>query len=273
MFAIFFHLALRTTIRSDSTEVLPSMTNSPNLVLWTVTSLLNVGGVVAAAHAFNTRFVKNYARLLWLIPALVLASWLASFFDTSIVAQIFSLTTVVLSVRGIATNLLAYAILGLVFLLLRRAASKRFAAQRTVTPTPSREPASGSGLRETVESFLSAADTANVDLLATAYAPDFACIRVADAGGFIQLTADQMLSFLRRATAGQSAARHAVPTQSTKIHHTEILGDSAIVLLTRIKDLGSGWEPLFYTLLWKREAGAWHLQREIVHQKSAPNWA
>jgi hypothetical protein len=35
-----------------------------------------------------------------------------------------------------------------------------------------------------------------------------------------------MLSFLRRATSGQTVVGHAVPTQSTKIHHAEILGDS-----------------------------------------------
>jgi len=248
------------------------MTNSPNLVLWTLTSLLNVGGVVAAAHAWNTRFAKNYARLLLLIPALLVAAWLASFFDTSIIAQIFSLTTVVLSPRSIATNLLAYTAFGLIFLLLRRAAAKRSASKSPTTSADARESLSSSGLKETVESFLSAADTTNADLLAAAYAPDFSCIRVADAGGFVQLTAGQMLSFLRRVTSGQTVVGHAVPTQSTKIHHAEILGDSAIVLLTRTKDLGNGWEPLFYTLLWKRDSGAWHLQREIVHQKSAPNW-
>jgi hypothetical protein len=248
------------------------MTYSSNLVLWFITSLLNAGGVIAAANAWNTYFSRKHARLVWLIPALLVAAWLASFFDTPIIAQIFSLTTVVLSVRVVATSLLAYTFLGLVFLLLRRAASKRFAAEKKVIPTASHESFSGSDLKETVESFLSAADTANINLLAAAYAPDFTCIRVADAGGFVQLTADQMLSFLRRITSGQTVVGHAVPTQSTKIHHTEILGDSAIVLLTRTKDLGNGWEPLFYTLLWKRDSGVWHLQREIVHQKSAPNW-
>jgi hypothetical protein len=80
-----------------------------------------------------------------------------------------------------------------------------------------------------------------------------------------------MLSFMRRAISGK-AVGHAVPTKTSTIHHAEILGDSAIVLVTRMKDLGNGWEPLFYTLLWQRANSAWHLQREIVHQKSAPNW-
>lgn len=249
------------------------MTYSSNLVLWFLTSLLNAAGVIAAAHAWNTSFSKKYPRLLYLIPAFFLAAWLASYFNSGLVAQVISLTAVSLSIRGIATNLLAYLVLGLVFLLLRREMLKRAATKSSQASPEVPESISNSGLRETVESFLSAADTANVDRLATAYAADFTCIRVADAGGFVQLTADQMLSFMRRTISGQTDVKHAVPTQSTKIHHTEILGDSAIVLLTRTKDLGNGWEPLFYTLFWKRHAGSWHLQREIVHQKSAPNWS
>jgi Domain of unknown function (DUF4440) len=248
------------------------MTYSSSLILWVLTSMFNAGGVIAAAHAWNTRFSQKYTRLLYLVPAFFLAAWLASYFNSGVVTQVISLTAVILPIQSIAINLLAYLVLGLVFLLLRRETLKRKSSASSTNAGASREFISGSGLRETVESFLSAADTANVDRLAAAYAPDFACIRVADAGGFVQLTADQMLSFLRRAKSGQTVVGHAVPTQSTKIYHTEILGDSAIVLLTRTKDLGNGWEPLFYTLLWKCEAGSWHLHREIVHQKSAPNW-
>ena len=250
------------------------MTISSQFVLWSVLSLLNIGGVLAAAHAWNTHFAKKYARLLWLLPALLVPAWLVSFFDTPLLAQIFSLTTVVVPLRSIATNLLAYAILGLFLVLIRRAAGKRSASKaRAAAPETSSESTSSPGLKQAVESFLSAADIANVDGLASAYASDFKCIRVADAGGFVQLTAEQMLSFMRRAVSGQANIKHAVPTQSTKVHHVETFGDSAIVLLTRTKDLGNGFEPLFYTLLWKRTAGAWHLQREIVHQKTAPNWA
>jgi hypothetical protein len=249
------------------------MTYSSNLVLWVLTSLLNAGGVVAAAHAWNTRFTKKFGRLPYLVPSFFVAAWLAGYFNSGVITQVMSLTSVALSIRGVATNLLAYLVLGLVFLLLRRQAMKR-AATKSSAPNPSaRESIPDSGLSETVESFLSAADTANVDGLVSTYGPDFKCIRVADAGGFVQLTADQMLSFLRRATSGQTVVGHAVPTQSTKIHHAEILGNSAIVVLTRIKDVGNGFEPLFYTLLWKRDSGSWRLQREIVHQKSAPNWA
>jgi len=249
------------------------MIYSSNLVLWVLTSLLNAGGVIAAAHAWNTQFTQKFTRLLYLVPAFLIAAWLASYFSSGVVAQVISLTAVALSIRGIAINLLAYLVLGLVFLLLRREAIKRAAAKSSASNSSPAESMSGSDLSKTVESFLSAADTANVDGLAAAYAPDFKCIRVADAGGFVELTANQMLSFMRRAFAGQANVRHSVPTSKTTIHHIEMFGDSAIVLLTRRKDLGNGFEPLFYTLLWQRTDSAWRLQREIVHQKSAPNWA
>src|SRR5262249_2062478 len=190
-----------------------------------------------------------------------------------IVAQVISLTVVALSIRGIAINLLAYLVLGLVFLLLRREAVKRVAAKSSASNSSHGESMPGSDLRKTAETFLFSADTANLDGLAATYAPDFKCIRVADAGGFVELSADQMLSFMRRAVTGQANVRHSVPTSKTTIHHTEIFGDSAIILLTRMKDLANGYEPLFYTLLWQRTNSAWRLQREIVHQKSAPNWA
>jgi len=249
------------------------MTYSSNLVLWVLTSLLNAGGVVAAAHAWNTQFTKKFTRLLYLVPAFLIAAWLTSYFNTGVVAQVISLTTVALPIRGIATNLAAYLVLGLVFLLLRREAMKRAAAKSSASNSSQSESVPSASLRETVESFLSAADTANVDQLAAAYAPDFKCIRVADAGGFVELTANQVLSFMRRAVIGQANIHHTVPTSKTTVHHAEVFGDSAIVLLTRMKDLGNGFEPLFYTLLWQRTNSDWRLQREIVHQKSAPNWA
>ncbi len=161
--------------------------------------------------------------------------------------------------------------LGLVFPLLRRESLKRKAA-RASPKSQAAESVSDATLRQSVESFLAAADSADADRLAAAYSPDFLCVRVADAGGFVQLTAGQMLSFLRRATSGKVVG-HAVPTKNSMIHHAEILDDSAIVLVTRAKDLGNGWEPIFYTLLWKKKDSSWHLQREIVHQRTVPNWA
>ena len=247
------------------------MTYSSSLVLWFVSSLLNAGGVLAAAHAWNTRYINKYSRLIWLVPAALLAAWLAAFFGTSVVDQAISSLHLPLSSRSIATNLLAYFVLGLVFLLLRRATLKRKAA----APSPSSEAAAvipEAGLRQAVESFLAAADSADTSRLAAAYAQDFLCVRVADAGGFVQLTADQMLSFLRSTTSGK-AVGHVIPTKNSTIHHAEVLGDSAIVLVTRTKDLGNGWEPIFYTFLWKNQNSSWRLQREIVHQRSIPNWS
>ena len=246
------------------------MTVNGDSALWILNSLLNAGGVLGAAHAWNTRYINKYARLVWLVPAVLLASWLAAFFGGPYVSQAISSLHVPLSLRASATNLFAYLVLGLVFLLIRRASLKRKAAsssQNSQTPMTLPE----AGLRQAVESFLAAADTADTSRLAAAYAPDFLCVRVADAGGFVQLTAEQMLSFLRNATSGQ-AVGHVVPTKNSTIHHAEVLADSAIVLVTRTKDLGNGWEPIFYTLLWKNHESLWRLQREIVHQKSVPNW-
>ena len=59
----------------------------------------------------------------------------------------------------------------------------------------------------------------------------------------------------------------------TTIHHAELVGDTGLILMTRVKDLGNGWEPMFYNLLWKKQDGDWRLLREFVHQKSAPQWA
>ncbi len=127
-------------------------------------------------------------------------------------------------------------------------------------------------LRRAAERFVAAADRADAVAIAAAYDPEFACIRVADEGGFAQLTREQMLGFFNRPAAkgqGQGQA-HAIPTKETTIHHTETIGDTGYVLMTRIKDLGHGWEPMFYTLVWKRHDGGWRLLREYVHQKSIP---
>lgn len=248
------------------------MTISSNLVLWTILTLLNVAGVLAAAHAWNTRFAKNYARLVWLLPAVLVAAWLASFFGTAAIERALSGLAVLFSLRSFATNAFAFLLLGLVFLAISRATRKRSAPRGAVAIPQSGDAASDTTLRETVESFLAAADSGNVDRLAATYAPDFLCIRVADAGGFAQITADQMLSFLRRAFSGQ-AVGHTVPAKNTIIHHAEVLGDSAVVLVTRMKDLGNGWEPLFYSLLWRKQGSNWRLLRECVHQRSVPNWS
>ncbi len=130
-----------------------------------------------------------------------------------------------------------------------------------------------SSLRDAVEHFIEAADKGDIKTVAATYAPEFMCVRVADEGGFVQLTREQMLAFFRNATsslpAGQPGA-HSIPTQKTTIHYAEALGDTGFVLLTRIKNAGNGWEPMFYNLVWQRQGSDWRLLREFVHQKSIP---
>jgi len=69
-------------------------------------------------------------------------------------------------------------------------------------------------------------------------APDFLCVRVADEGGLAHLTREQMLGFLKQATSGAPHG-HSVPVKNSVVHHAEILGNTALVLITRVKDLGT----------------------------------
>jgi hypothetical protein len=50
----------------------------------------------------------------------------------------------------------------------------------------------------------------------------------------------------------------------------EPLSVTGFVLLTRIKNIGNGWEPMFYNLVWKKQGSNWRLFREFVHQRSIP---
>jgi ketosteroid isomerase-like protein len=125
-------------------------------------------------------------------------------------------------------------------------------------------------LRLAAERFVAAADQADVAAITATYDPEFTCIRVADEGGFARLSREQMLGFFNRPAGQGAGAAHAIPTKETTIHHAEVIGDTGFVLLTRIKDLGKGWEPMFYTLVWRKRDGQWRLLREYVHQKSIP---
>ena len=130
-----------------------------------------------------------------------------------------------------------------------------------------------SSLRGAVEHFIEAADHGDVATVAATYSPEFMSVRVADEGGFVQLTREQMLAFWRNATSNLPAGQpgtQSIPTQKTTIHYAEALGDTGFVLLTRIKNIGNGWEPMFYNLVWKRQGSNWRLLREFVHQKSIP---
>jgi ketosteroid isomerase-like protein len=118
-------------------------------------------------------------------------------------------------------------------------------------------------LERAVERFIEAGDRSDLSTISSMYDPDFTNVRVADTGAVTHLTRAQILSILER--GGVRA-----PTQSTSIHHVDILGNMGLVLLTRVKDLGGGWEPMFYSLIWRRQGNEWLLLREFVHQRSMP---
>jgi len=130
-----------------------------------------------------------------------------------------------------------------------------------------------SSLREAVEHFIQAADQGDLVTVVSIYDPGYVCVRVADEGGFVQLTRDQMITFWKTAigkTAGGHPVTNSIPTQKTTFHYAEVIGDTGFVLLTRIKNIGNGWEPMFYNLVWKRQGANWRLLREFVHQRSIP---
>ena len=123
--------------------------------------------------------------------------------------------------------------------------------------------------------FLASADSADTASLVEIYESNFTCVRVADDGGFVRLSREQMLAFLEQAvkdaTARPNGIGHAsVQTRETIIHHAELIGDTAQMLMIRVKDLGNGWEPMFYSLVWKKQGDDWRLWREFVHQCRLP---
>jgi hypothetical protein len=107
------------------------------------------------------------------------------------------------------------------------------------------------------------------------YDSSFLSIRVVDAGQFIKMNYAQMGSFWKM-QAGKQREQNvfdhdAILTQKTTIHYLEVLGNTGYVILTRIKDLGNGPEPMFYDLVWTTKNDRWYLLREIVHQRTLPN--
>jgi ketosteroid isomerase-like protein len=163
---------------------------------------------------------------------------------------------------GIPSGLVALAAIGIAGLSLGQEGNR--------APRGRPEPEAAAELRQAAERFVAAADKADAAAIAAAYDPEFTCVRVADEGGFARLSREQMLGFFNRPAVKGQGQGHAIPTKETTIHHAEAIGDTGFVLLTRVKDLGHGWEPMFYTLVWKRHDGQWRLLREYVHQKSIP---
>jgi ketosteroid isomerase-like protein len=121
------------------------------------------------------------------------------------------------------------------------------------------------GLRHAVDQFIEAADRSDTATVASMYAHDFVNVRITDEGDVVRLERGQLLAIFGR------VGGHHIPTKSTTVQHVEVDGNAGFVLLTRIKDLGNGWQPMFYSLVWKRQGEKWLLSREFVHQRSLPN--
>ena len=119
-------------------------------------------------------------------------------------------------------------------------------------------------LKHAVECLIVVADQSDVSRLENIYDPDVVNVRVSDEGDVVRLGRENLLALFRLPSGPH------FPTKSSNIHHIDVVGDLGFVLLTRIKDLGSGWEPMFYTLIWRRQDEKWLLWREFVHQRSMP---
>jgi ketosteroid isomerase-like protein len=125
-------------------------------------------------------------------------------------------------------------------------------------------------LRQVVEEFVKAVDSGDIGAVRAAYSSEFLNVRVADDGGFVRLSSAQILGMLKAPEVGKGPSVQSIPTKETTIQHAEVIGDMGFVLMIRVKNLGNGWEPMFYSLLWQKRAGKWELLREFVHQRSSP---
>src|SRR5437016_5785034 len=61
-----------------------------------------------------------------------------------------------------------------------------------------------SSLQEAVAHFITAADQGDLATIVSIYDPEFMCVRVADEGGFVQLTREQMIGFWKNAIGNLS---------------------------------------------------------------------
>ena len=242
-----------------------------------LTTALTIAGIFVAVHAWISFRAKATVRLSWLLPLFFVSAVLeaALIGHRIFIAQdgAVALDTIV---RRTGLNLLIWPVIGLTFYQLRMSLAKRrgsvpCANSRALPESPA---ATAESLRAAIQRFIAAADGGEVAVIAATYSADFACVRVADDGGFARLSGEQMLAFWKPRASGPSAgaspASHAIPTRSTAIHHSEVMGNQGLALITRVKDFGSGWEPVFYTLLWRHENGQWRFVRELVHQRTVP---
>ena len=245
------------------------------LALPVLTTALTITGIFVAVHAWVSFRARPTVRLTWLLPLFFVSAALeaALICHRIVIAQdgAVALDTIV---RRTGLNLLISPVIGLTFYQLRVSLAKRKIRVPSAGPsaTPESTAATSESLHTAIQRFIAAADSGEAAVIAGTYSADFACIRVSDDGGFARLSGEQMLAFWkpRGSGPGTGHASHPIPTRSTVIHHSEVMGNQGLALITRVKDFGGGWEPVFYTLLWRHEDGQWRFLRELVHQRSVP---
>lgn len=135
--------------------------------------------------------------------------------------------------------------------------------------------ADSNSLKKALADYMEKVDSGKFAEVIPYYDSNFLSIRVVDAGQFIKMDYRQMVYFWKMQLNKQTANSfnlQSIVTKKTTIHYIEVLGDTAYVLLTRIKDLGNGPEPMFYNLIWINKNNKWYLLREIVHQRTMPNF-
>jgi|KBSSwiStaDraftv2_1062776.scaffolds.fasta_scaffold571194_1 hypothetical protein len=252
------------------------MVNVDSRALWLANSTFNAAGVLAAAKVWSSIFDRQQKQLFWFVPSVFLSAWL----ETNLNAGFAGAATMTAAMyQHFATDVAAFGAIALFFVWVRRKAAFAKTKPARQVSSPKKQPGvsnvevvSDPSLRSAVANLLSSVDSAEIAALDVLYDKDFLNVRVAEDGGFAQLTREQLLLFLRQAVAKASklGGHAAVQTRETIIHHADNYGETASVLMTRVKDLGNGWEPLFYCLLWKKRGQEWRLAREFVHQKTTP---
>jgi hypothetical protein len=235
---------------------------------------LNVAGIFTVVHLWVSYRGGARFRVAWLLPVLIVCAALEAAFVTHRLWLDHDNGVALSDVaRRSSLDLLIWPAVGLTFYNFRRLLAKRTMSNRpSLHPDSVHELASATtqSLEVAINRFITAADGGEVEVIAATYAAGFTCVRVADDGGFARLSSEQMLAFWGHPTRTGAGQKHTLPTRSTVIHHTEITGDTGLTLITRVKDFGRGWEPVFYTLLWRLENDRWRLVRELVHQRSVP---
>jgi hypothetical protein len=239
-----------------------------------ITTALNVAGIFAVVHLWLSYRGGARLRLAGLLPILIACAALEAAFVTHRLWLDHDNGVALSDVaRRSGLDLLIWPAIGLACYNFRRLLAKRTTSKpSSLHPNSTHAPASATpqSLEGAINRFIAAADGGEVAAIAATYAADFTCVRVADNGGFACLSGEQMLAFWGSPTKTGAGQKHALPTRSTTIHHAEIMGGTGLALLTRVKDFGHGWEPVFYTLLWQLESDRWRLVRELVHQRTVP---